>query len=172
MAQSNENELSNPWEPKNVRNMDIVGAVERADRYAFDMCRFESASQNIITEFDITRIQSYNNALRLYVDTLAAAPATDNPHSYPGQYTIYYLTENFDFDTVKNKALRDITRMYVNLWVNLSRGESADMSNGYTKFDLHRFHLHMDRIDYYINSYIEQALPIDLPESSAYEDAN
>lgn len=165
------NEMSNPWTPVDVRNMDIVGAVERADRYAFDMCRFESVMLNEITSFDITRILSYNSAMRAYVDTLAAAPATDNPHSYPGMYHIEYLTKDFDFDTVKNKGIRDIVRQYVNMWVNLSRGESADRSNGFLTFDLHRFHLHMDRIDYYINSYIQQALPIDLPESSAFEDA-
>ena len=168
---ADENELGNPWEPKNVRNPDIVGAVERADKYAYDMCRFESASINEITEFDQTRILSYNNALRVYITTLNEAPPTDNPHSYPGMYNIYYLTQDFDFDSVKNKAIRDIVRQYVNLWVNLSRSESADKSNGYLVFDFTRAMTHLDRIDYYISSYIDQALPLDLPESSTFEDS-
>ena len=167
-----ENELSNPWEPKSVRNPDIVGAVERADRYAFDMCRFESASINEITEFDINRILSYNSALRTYIQTLNDAPATDNPHSYPGMYNLYYKTESFDFDSVVNKAIRDIVRQYVNLWVNLSRSESADKSNGYQVYDYTRAMTHLDRIDYYIDSYIKQALPIDLPESSKFGDSD
>ena len=167
-----ENELSNPWEPKSVRNPDIVGAVERADRYAFDMCRFESASINEITEFDINRILSYNSALRTYIQTLNDAPPTDNPHSYPGMYNLYYKTEAFDFDSVVNKAIRDIVRQYVNLWVNLSRSESADKSNGYLVYDYTRAMTHLDRIDYYIDSYIKQALPIDLPESSKFEDSD
>ena len=166
-----ENELSNPWEPTTVRNPDIVGAVERADKYAYDMCRFESASINEITEFDINRILSYNGALRVYIQTLNEAPATDNPHSYPGMYSIYYLTQDFDFDSVKNKAIRDIVRQYVNLWVNLSRSESADKSIGYLIFDYNRAMTHLDRIDFYIESYIKQALPLDLPESSAFEDS-
>ena len=165
------NELSNPWEPKTVRNPDVVGSVERADRYAYDMAKFESASINEITEFDVTRILSYNNALRTYITTLNDAPATDNPHSYPGMYNVYYLTQDFDFDSVKNKAIRDIIRQYVNLWVNLSRSESADKSNGFLTFDFTRAMTHLDRIDYYINSYIKAALPIDLPESSAFEDS-
>lgn len=167
-----ENELSNPWEPTTVRNPDVVGAVERADRYAFDMAKFESASINEITEFDVTRILSYNSALRTYITTLNDAPATDNPHSYPGMYNVYYLTQDFDFDTVKNKAIRDIIRQYVNLWVNLSRSESADKSNGYLTFDYNRAMTHLDRIDYYIKAYIAEALPLDLPESSSFEDAN
>ena len=165
------NELSNQWEPKTVRNPDVVGSVERADRYAYDMAKFESASINEITEFDVTRILSYNNALRTYITTLNDAPATDNPHSYPGMYNVYYLTQDFDFDSVKNKAIRDIIRQYVNLWVNLSRSESADKSNGFLTFDFTRAMTHLDRIDYYINSYIKAALPIDLPESSAFEDS-
>ena len=167
-----ENELSNPWEPVNVRNQDVVGAVERADRYAYDIVKFESAFINEITNFDMTRIQSYVTALRTYVNTLNEAPPTDNPHSYPGMYTIYYLTEGLDFDTCKNKALRDIIRMLVNTWVNMSRSESADKSNGYLPFDVQRWNMHLDRIDYYIKSYIDVALPLDLPESSAFEDAN
>ena len=166
-----DNELDNPWEPKNVRNMDVVGCVERADRYAFDMTKFESAMQNIITEFDMGRIQSYVGALRTYVNTLNSAPATDNPFSYPGMYHIEYLTENVDFDQVKNKALRDIIRQIVNLWVNMSRSESADRSNGFETFDVGRWNLHLDRIDFYIQGYIDQALPLDLPESSQFEDA-
>jgi hypothetical protein len=169
---ADEHELSNPWEPTNVRNQDVVGAVERADRYAFDIAKFESANINEITDFDMTRIQSYMAALRGYVNTLNTAPATDNPHSYPGMYTIYYLTQGFNFDTVKNKALRDILRMLVNTWVNMSRSESADKSNGFLEFDVSRWNLHIDRIDFYIDSYIKQALPLDLPESSAFEDAN
>lgn len=169
---SEENELSNPWTPTTVRNPDIVGSVERADRYAYDMAKFESASINEITDFDVIRIQSYNSALRTYITTLEQAPATDNPHSYPGMYNIYYLTQDFDFDTVKNKAIRDIIRQYVNLWVNLSRSESADKSNGFLGFDYQRAMTHLDRIDYYISAYIQQALPLDLPESSSFEDAN
>ena len=165
-------ELSNPWEPKDVRNMDVVGAVERADRFAFDMVKFESANLNEITTFDMTRIQSYIGALRVYVNSLNQAPATDNPHSYPGMYHIVYLTQDFDLDAlVKNKAMRDIIRQIVNLWVNLARAESADKSNGFLPFDVTRWNLHLDRIDYYINTYIDQALPLDLPESSAFEDS-
>lgn len=167
-----DNELQNPWEPKSVRNMDVVGAVERFDRFAFDMAKFESAVLNEITQFDLARIQQYNTAMRTYVDTLNTAPLMDLPFSYPSMYTIVYLTENFEFDSVKNKALRDILRMYVNGWVQLSRSESADKSNGFLSYDVHRFHLIMDRIDFYIASYINQALPLDLPESSQYIDAN
>jgi len=167
-----ENELSNPWEPVHVRNQDVVGAVERCDRYAFDIMKFESAMLNEITSFDMDRIQSYVAALRTYVNVLNQAPATDNPHSYPGQYTIYYLTNGMNFDSCKNKALRDIVRYLVNTWVNMSRSESADRSNGFLPFDVTRWNLHLDRIEFYIKSYIEEALPLDLPESSAFEDAN
>ena len=133
------NELDNPWEPKNIRNSDAVGAVERCDRYTYDLTKFESAIQNVITEFDMARIQSYISALRAYVNTLNSAPATDNPFSYPGMYRIEYLTENIDIDAeAKNKALRDIIRMLVQTWVNMSRSESADRSNGFEVFDVTR----------------------------------
>ena len=168
------NELDNPFEPKTSRNMDVVGIVERIDRYAYDICKFESATQNQITEYDMARIQQYNAALRTYVATLNDANKMDLPHSFPAMYDIRYLCEDggIDIDEIKNKAIRDIVRLYVNCWVQWSRSESADASNGFHPADYTRFLLIMDRIDYYIQSYIEQALPLDLPESSAFEDGD
>jgi hypothetical protein len=168
---TSENELSNPWEPTIVNNMDVVGTVERLDRYCYDILRFESSRQNVITEFDLARIRTYIDASRIYVDTLNNAPSTDNPFSYPGQYTIVYLTKDYNFAETKNKAIRDIVRMWVNTWVNMSRSESADRSNGFSPFDVTRFNLNMDRMTYYLDQYVIESLPLDLPESSQFQDA-
>ncbi len=166
------NELTDPWEPKVARNMDVVGLIERIDRFAFDMVKFESAYINEVTQYDLERIRSYQSALRTYASVLNDATAMDLPHSFPAQYEIHYLTDQMDFDHVKNKTVRDIIRLYVNLWVQWSRSESADKSNGFLIFDYNRFLLIMDRIDYYIDNYTVEALPLDLPESSAFEDGD
>ena len=161
--------LEDPWEPETVRNMDVVGMVERIDRYAFDIMAFESSSLNEITTYDLERIQSYNEALRVYGSTINSSPVMDLPHSYPHMYQITYITKEMDIANVKNKAIRDIIRMYVNNWVNWARSESADRANGWHPGDYSRFIIIMDRLDVFIQSYIGATLPLDLPKSSSFE---
>jgi hypothetical protein len=162
--------LENPWEPTSVRNMDVVGMVERIDRFAYDIMHFESAQLNEITSFDLERIAAYNEALRNYASTINSAESMDLPHSYPHMYEIHYATSEMELDTMKNKALRDIIRLYINAWVQWSRSESADKSNSFHPADYNRFILIMNRLDQYIASYVQATLPLDMPESSNYED--
>ena len=157
-----------PWSPDSVRNMDVVGIVERWDKYAYELFTSESATLNSINQYDMDRILQYNAALRTYVDTINDSVMMDLPHSTPAMYNIKYLTQGLEYDNVKNKAIRDLIRLYVNGWLQWSRSESADKSNGFYDFDYNRFVLIMDRIDQFIAAYIEQATPQDQPESSNY----
>lgn len=161
-----------PWSPTSCRNMDVVGIVERWDKYTYEIMTSMSGTLNSIDEFDLERIQSYNKALRTYASVIFKSNRMDLPHTTPNMYNIQYLTQGLNFDDIKNKALRDIIRLYVNGWNQWSRSESADRSNGYEEFDYNRFLLIMDRIEGFIQSYIDEALPLDLPESSTFEDAN
>ena len=161
--------LSNPHEPTHVRNMDVVGIVERLDRASFDVMEFESASLNEVTEYDLARIRQYNAVLRTYASVVNSATNMDLPHSYPHMYEIKYITTDLNFDNVKNKVLRDVVRLYANAWVQWSRSESADRSNGWMPSDYDRFIIIMDRLDSYLTEYAAQALPIDLPHSTTFE---
>ena len=161
--------LTNPFEPAEVRNMDVVGIVERLDRSAFDVMEFESASLNEVTEYDLGRIRQYNAVLRTYASVINSSIDMDLPHSYPHMYQIKYITTNLDFENVKNKVLRDVVRLYANAWVQWSRSESADRSNGWMAADYERFIIIMDRMDAYLAEYAQASLPIDLPHSTTYE---
>ena len=161
--------LQDPYDPDTVRNMDIVGLVERIDRYVFDMAEFESASLNEIISYDIERLEQYSRALRTYSSMISSASSMDLPHSYPHMYEIKYITKELNPDNVKNKAIRDLIRLYMNAWVQLSRSESADRSNGFMAADYDRFLLIMDRADQYLATYVQSVLPVDTPHSSSYE---
>lgn len=165
-------EQENLWEPASIRNMDVVGVCERIDRTMYEISQSESASLNSLEEYDLNRIISYNSALRTYVDVVNQANRMDLPHSYPAQYTIKYICNdaNVDYDGTKNRILRDLQRLYANMLLQWSRSESADKSNGFYEADYNRFLLIMDRVDGYIDSYIKEATPLDLPESSTFED--
>jgi hypothetical protein len=166
---SNTTQLSNPWMPNEVRNMDICGLVERIDRVIYETMTSESASLNELNSFDIQRQMDYSSTLRTYASMMNSASVMDLPHSYPHMYKIHYLTETVDVEDIKNKGLRDIIRYYLNAMVQLSRSESADKSNAFHPADYGRFLLIMDRIDQYISAYLQATLPIDFPKSSDFE---
>ena len=160
------------WTPDQVRNLDVVGVVERIDKCMYEIMESESAMLNSIEEYDLERIKSYNAALRNYTEVVYKSNRMDLPHSYPSMYQIKYLTlGKTEYDETKNKNLRDLLRLYANAMVQWSRSESADKSNGYYDADYSRFELIMDRIDGYINAYVEESTPLDWPESSTFEDA-
>ena len=158
------------WEPDHVRNMDVVGIVERIDRTIYELMESESSELNSLEEYDVKRVLDYNTALRTYADVINAANRMDLPHSYPQMYAIKYITQGVDYNGTKNRIIRDLVRYYANAMVQWSRSESADKSNGFYDADYNRFILIMDRIDGYMESYIKEATPLDLPESSAFED--
>ena len=162
-------ELSNPWSPNEVRNMDICGLVERIDRVIYETMTSESSALNELNEFDVQRQINYSASLRAYASTMNSASVMDLPHSYPHMYKIHYATEEVDVEDIKNKGLRDIIRFYLNAMVQLSRSESADKSNAFHPADYTRFLLIMDRIDQYISSYLQSTLPVDFPKSSEFE---
>ena len=160
----------NVWTPDHVRNMDVVGVVERIDRTIYELMECESSELNSLEEYDIQRVLDYNDALRTYTKVVNEANRMDLPHSYPRFYAIKYITQGVDYNGTKNRIIRDLVRLYSNGMVQWSRSESADKSNGFYDADYNRFLLIMDRIDGYMQSYIKEATPLDLPESSAFED--
>jgi len=158
------------YDPSSVRNMDVVGIVERIDRTQYELITSMSASLNSLDQYDLARIEVYNTSLRTYASFVNSANLMDLPHSTPTQFTIKFLTQDLDFDAVKNRIIRDLLRLYSSALLQWSRSESADKSNGWYPFDYDRFLLIMDRIDGYLASYVASVMPLDLPESSAFED--
>jgi hypothetical protein len=158
-----------PWVPTNVSNMNIPGIVERMDRMTYEMLESEAAKLNDIPSFDIKRIQDQSAALQGYVKTIYESAPLDLPHSYEAMYPIHYATQGYDYDATKNKAIRDLARYLVNGWVQWSRSESADRSNGLYPADYNRFVALMATFDNLIDAYIKQYTPLDTPAQSQYE---
>jgi hypothetical protein len=158
------------WTPDAVRNMDVVGIVERIDRIIYELMESESSNLNSLEDEDMTRVTEYNSSLRTYASVVNSSTRLDLPHSYPSMYDIKYVTKGVDYAGTKNRIIRDLVRLYSNAMVHWSRSESADKSNKFYEKDYVRFLKIMDRIDGYLTAYVAEATPLDLPESSAFED--
>ena len=158
-----------PWQPNSVSNMNVPGIVERCDRLVYEMLESESARLNDILEDDLTRFKENGEALILYVETIYKLKPMDLPHSYEAMYPIHYATQDVDYDAVKCPSIRDLARLLVNAWVQWTRSETADKSNGLYEADYNRWVRIMEAYMSMIDSYIEQAHPLDTPATSSYE---
>jgi hypothetical protein len=159
----------NPWEPTSVSSMTVPGIVERMDRMVYTMLESEAAKLNDIPQGDLDRIIQDSAALQGYVKVIYDEGTLDLPHSFEAMYPIHYATKDADYDGVKNKAVRDLTRLLVAGWVGWSRSESADRSNGLYDADYNRFVALMASFDNLVDAYIKNYTPLDTPAISTYE---
>jgi len=158
-----------PWVPNSVSNLNIPGIVERCDRLVYEMLESESARLNDILPDYITRFQANGAGLRIYVDVIYGMKPLDLPHSYEAMYPIHYATQGVDYDAIKNPSIRDLSRLIVNGWVQWTRSESADRSNGLYEADYLRWVRILDAYDAQLKAYVIEATPMDTPATSTYE---
>ena len=158
-----------PWVPNSVSNLNIPGIVERCDRLVYEMLESESARLNDILADDLQRFGDNGKSLRLYVDVIYGMAPMDLPHSYEAMYPIHYATQGVDYDAIKCPSIRDLSRLIVNGWVQWTRSESADRSNGLYEADYLRWIRIITAYDNMIAAYIKEGTPIDTPATSSYE---
>jgi hypothetical protein len=157
-----------PYSPSSVRNLQIVELCESLDKAVWEMFGSTSSSLNFINPEDMVRVIRDMAAIRTQAETTKNAPRMDLPYTSPTQYPINWTTEGLDFNEVTNNGLRSLIRLLVNGWMQWSRSESADNSNGLSDYDYGRFLLIMDNVDAVIDGYLKATGPLDLPASSRY----
>ena len=166
-----DNEVENIYEPEQVRNFDVTGAVDRIDRTLYELCTSESAMTNDFNEYDQKRFLANWKEVNTYVTAIMGQDRLDLPHSFPAMYHFRYMSKaaGLDWEAVKNPFVRDLARLSANAMVQWSRSESADQSNKFIPADLNRWTLIFNRGNDMVEQYAAVALPGDKPESSDFE---
>lgn len=154
-----------PYTVKEVMNQDVAGLAERADEVIYEIAKSQSANLTDMRPFDRTRITEYNLMLNRYAAWIVDAPDIDLPETHPRSYPIIYISAEVDAD-VENKAIRDLVRMYRALITEMTNSQSARAANGLTLHDKRRFDLVMEKIGKFLNDYVDETQPIDMPESA------
>lgn len=159
-----------PYSVTEVMNQDVAGLAERTDEVIYEVALSQSANLTDMRPFDRTRITEYNAMLNRYAAWVTDAPDVDLPETHPRAYPIKYISDGIDAD-VENKALRDLIRMYRALITEMTNSQSARAANGLTVHDKRRFDLVMEKIDKFLNDYVDETQPIDMPESAPSSEA-
>ena len=159
-----------PFSVTAIRNNDLVGAIERIDIAVAELAKSESADSGGSQIYDRQRIDQYNRVIDQYMDYVVAQTGkVDVPYTYPTYYDIEYISNTLNVD-ITNKAMRDLLRLYLQMMEQLSKCDSAGWSNGIQEFDYGRYVLLRDKIQSFLDNYVDQTNPIDMPEYNAYRD--
>jgi hypothetical protein len=146
-----------------VYNHDVVGLYDRINRFLEEVNKSVSASGSYITDPDKNRLRTYLAAVQSYHDWVMSAPELDLPETHPREYT---LKEVPVLAEPESEIVDDIQRMMVVMRDELTNSQSARMHSKLNVFDSARLIAVVEKVNRYLTDYVEQATPLDLPESS------
>jgi hypothetical protein len=146
-----------------VYNQDVRGLASRINRFITELMLSSSANLANVSEFDAGRLESYIRAIRTYHDWVVGQPALDLPETAP---RLYELDANPAVPVMENEAIRDTIVMLEVARDELINSQSARMPVGLLSFDSDRVSRVVDKVEAFLNSYIREVQPLDLPESS------
>ena len=146
-----------------VYNQDVRGLASRINRFITELMLSSSANLANVSEFDAGRLESYIKAIRTYHDWVIGQPALDLPETAP---RLYELDANPVVPLVENEAIRDTIVMLEVARDEVINSQSARMPVGLLSFDSDRISRVVDKVEAFLNAYIREVQPLDLPESS------
>lgn len=144
-------------------NHDISGFHRRINRFIVELLKSVSSSGSQVNLFDQERLTTYISALRGYQSWVNAQPQLDLPDTHPRSYA---LDTNPTVPDLENESIVDAVRMLELSRDELVRSQSSRNAAGLMPFDSKRFSAMIDKVDSFLNSYIADITPLDLPESS------
>jgi len=146
-----------------VQNMDIAGLIRRVRRIREEIRKSVSASLMHTTDRDQERIGSYLDAIEAYFDWMVDQPQQDFVEWHPtdidlGEAPLEALPEN--------EALADMTQQFYALEEELAYCASARMHTSIMEHDERRFREITAKIRNFLEGYIANVQPLDMPEST------
>lgn len=154
--------------PDQVKNVDVDALVEYIDRVAYELAFSESASLTDIAEYDYERIVAWSAKIREKFELFYNTKRSNWPHSRARMYTIKYTTTAIMEDQVINPGLRYAISYLAGMMSNLSRSQSADLSNGLLVEDYNIGIGGIDKFDVLLASYAPAGMTGD-PQNSTFE---
>lgn len=144
-------------------NHDVLGLYNRINRFIQEAMKQSSSSVSQVNEFDLSRLKSYMSAIRFYHDHIQAEPNLDLPETSP---RLYELRPAPVVPEMENESLADICRLLELGRDELMNSQSARLGAKLISFDSFRLLQIVEKCERFLSDYVEQATPLDLPESS------
>jgi hypothetical protein len=166
-------DIETPYTITEMENSDLAGLIEKIDEGIFELLLSQSSGLTQWRDADRIRTTAYLNRAESYFNWMTSEPETDSPQTHPMKYPIEYLSNRDEtpdgqplIQSPENKGLRDCVRL-MRVWMaEMSKSSSRRMPNGMADHDKERFTSHLAKIRSFLTNYVDDTLPVDLPESN------
>lgn len=147
-----------------VYNMDIVGLIQRLDRFITEMKLCVSSNGSDFSSFDQKRLEDYLGNLDTYLSWVVAQPALDLVESSPREFTVAEPTADV---IVESELINDILRLMSVTREEIVNSQSSRRACGLISFDEARIRALLLKLNTFLTDYVQtNSNPMDLPESS------
>lgn len=146
-----------------VYNYQIAGLIRRLRRFRYETVKAASSALAHVTEHDLRRSVSFLDAAESYVDWVVSQKQLDLPESTPLKIE---LGEPEQLEMPENESLVDLMAMYDRLEKEIGWSQSARLGDSLIIHDERRFRDMISKMRAFISDYVQQILPLDLPESA------
>lgn len=149
--------------PASHLNADSISYRKMLNRFIEEQIFSQSANHSQYMKADLTRLGSQLSALRFKLGFMKSQPEQDLPETNPREYPLEANPEVF---LVENDQVNHVVNLYVLARDEMDHSQTARMSSGINPYDLSRQMDYITRIETFVRDFVNEATPLDLPESS------
>ena len=148
-------------------NYQVAGLIRRLRRFRFESVKAASSALAHVNEHDMRRSKTYLDAAEAYMNWVVSQPQLDLPESTPREID---LGEPEKLDMPENESLVDLMVMYELLEKEIGDSQSSRLGDSIISHDEKRMRDLIAKMRAFLENYVSEILPLDLPESSPLRD--
>lgn len=149
--------------PAGVYNIDVTYLADKLARYAGEVQMSVSSNVAFVNEFDMARLQAYLTDIDAAIAYVLAQPQLDLPESHPMLHPIQAFPAMRDMES---DEWDHVVRLLRSGYIELVNSQSSRLGAGLMPFDSRRVSALVAKTRQWLNDYVTQRSPMDLPETS------
>ena len=149
--------------PPAIYNLDVTYLADKLARYTGEVQMSVSSNVAFVNEFDMARLQQYLTDIDRAVAYVLDQPQLDMPESHPMLHTIQPFPVMRDMES---DEWDHVVRLLRSGYIELVNSQSARLGAGLMPFDSRRITALVAKCRQWLNDYVAERSPMDLPETS------
>jgi len=149
--------------PSGIYNLDCTYLADKIARYAGEVQMSVSSNVAFVNEFDMARLQQYLTDIDKAVTYINDQPQLDLPESHPMVHAIQPFPVMRDMES---DEWDHVVRLLRAGYIELVNSQSARLGAGLMPFDSRRVTALVAKTRQWLNDYVVERSPMDLPETS------
>jgi hypothetical protein len=154
---------SNSMFPAGVYNLDVTYLADKLARYAGEVQMSVSSNVAFVNEFDMQRLQQYLTDIDRAVAYVLDQPQLDMPESHPMMHPIQPFP---DVRNMESDEWDHVFRLLRAGYIEIVNSQSSRLGAGLMPFDARRITALIAKTRQWLNDYVAERSPMDLPETS------